>query len=139
MIFITLTQPLRMGVILIVQTLVVAITIYYTFKTTWLAIMLILVITGGLMVSFIYVCTLVPAEPTSRAITWFFPRALIPAVPITALYLTRFTPTKFYSPLRLYTVRSINGTITIILILLITLLVIRSNTVQIKSPLRSFY
>ena len=92
------------------------------------------------MVSFIYVCTLIPSEPTYYHLTWFYPLFILPFF---ILLLSNKLDLLFrnyiiYKPLNLFNYRTIYFTIIIILILLITLLVISSNTLQIKTPMRSF-
>ena len=125
---------------LILQTLFLSVISYSIIKFNWISIIVILIIAGGLMVSFIYVCTLIPSEPTYFHLTWFYPLFILPFFILVLnnksdLILRNNAISK---PLTLFNYSAVYFTIIIILILLITLLVISSNTLQIKTPMRSF-
>lgn len=138
--FILLTQPLTMRLLLTLQTIVIRIAIYIVTKNIWMSLTLVLVIVGGLMISFVYVSSLIPAEPYSRTLIWLSPIVIIPFITIC------FKPTQFqlpfsfveFTPIDLYNNTTFSATIIVITILIITLLVICSNTLQVKSPMRSY-
>lgn len=93
------------------------------------------------MVSFIYVCTLIPSEPSYYKITWFYPIIILPFI-ILIINIKRDINNDIFinfKPLILFNMSTIIFTIILIVILLLTLLVIRSNTLQLKTPMRSFF
>jgi len=49
-----------------IQTVFSRFFIYWLTKHVWMSLTLILVIVGGLMISFVYVSSLIPAEPYTR-------------------------------------------------------------------------
>ena len=101
---------------------------------------LILVIVGGLMISFVYVSSLIPSEPYSRTFIWFSPIILIPFITIclnpTQIFI--YDKNLEFIPLLLFNNITYIATIIIITILIITLLIVCTNTLQIKCPMRSY-
>ena len=99
-----------------------------------------LVIVGGLMISFVYVCSLIPSEPYRRNTIWIIPLLIIP------LFILIFEEFFYYagnyrfefSPIALYNRNTYITTILIISILVITLLVVCINTLQVKCPMRLY-
>nr|YP_003162795.1 NADH dehydrogenase subunit 6 [Ramulus hainanense]ACH78291.1 NADH dehydrogenase subunit 6 [Ramulus hainanense] len=58
--FIMMKHPLSMGVIIIMQTIIIALTTGMMFKTFWFSYILFLMYVGGMMVLFIYMTSLMP-------------------------------------------------------------------------------
>nr|YP_009406924.1 NADH dehydrogenase subunit 6 [Typhlatya pearsei]ASA39447.1 NADH dehydrogenase subunit 6 [Typhlatya pearsei] len=62
-IFTKIVHPLAMGVILLIQTSIIAFLVTYILKTTWFSYILFLIFLGAMLVLFIYVASLAPNEP----------------------------------------------------------------------------
>jgi len=129
-----------MRLLLTVQTIIVSVFIYFVFKNIWMSLTLILVIVGGLIISFVYVSSLIPSEPYSRTFIWFSPIVLIPFITICLNPTQLFLDNKNleFIPLLLFNNITYLATIIIITILIITLLIVCTNTLQIKCPMRSY-
>jgi len=129
-----------MRLLLTIQTIITGIFIYFIFKNIWMSLTLILVIVGGLMISFVYVSSLIPSEPYSRTFIWFSPIILIPFITIclnpTQIFI--YDKNLEFIPLLLFNNITYIATIIIITILIITLLIVCTNTLQIKCPMRSY-
>ena len=104
-----------------------------------MALTLTLVIVGGLMISFVYVSSLMPAEPYTRTFTWISPVILLPFFVIcfkqTSIYWINIIE---YTPISIFNTETFIGSLLIITILIITLLIVCINTLQVKCPMRSF-
>ena len=99
-----------------------------------------LVIVGGLMISFVYVCSLIPSEPYRRNIFWVIPFLVIPIFILISEKFFHFLRNYNleFSPIILYNSNTYTTTILIIRILVITLLVVCINTLQVKCPMRLY-
>jgi len=91
------------------------------------------------MISFVYVSSLIPSEPYTRQFVRFLPIVIVPFI---FLILKPFIPLKRgaleYSPVNLVNNNTYLGTLVIVGVLLITLLVVCINTLQVKTPMRSY-
>ena len=129
-----------MSLIMTIQTIFIRLFIYLFSKNIWMSLTLTLVIVGGLMISFVYVCSLIPSEPYSRNITWIIPLLVIPIIIL--IFENFFYYAGDYnfefSPLVLYNRNTYITTILIISILVLTLLVVCINTLQVKCPMRLY-
>lgn len=105
-----------------------------------MALTLTLVIVGGLMISFVYVSSLIPAEPYTRVFMWISPVVFIPFLTLCLLNIQRqfFFNRLEYTPVNLFNINTYRGTIVVVRILIITLLIVCINTLQVKRPLRSY-
>lgn len=105
-----------------------------------MALTLTLVIVGGLMISFVYVSSLIPAEPYTRTFMWISPVVLIPFLFLCISFLsTQFVNYSIeFTPVTLFNYNIYLGTILVVGILIITLLIVCVNTLQVKSPMRSY-
>jgi len=105
-----------------------------------MALTLTLVIVGGLMISFVYVRSLIPAEPYTRAYTWLLPLVIIPFILIifNSMYNIFSLELLEFRPINLFNSTTYGGTILVVGILIITLLIVCVNTLQIKRPMRSY-
>nr|YP_009406950.1 NADH dehydrogenase subunit 6 [Typhlatya galapagensis]ASA39473.1 NADH dehydrogenase subunit 6 [Typhlatya galapagensis] len=64
-IFTKITHPLAMGTTLLIQTVIIAVLVSFSLKTTWFSYILFLIFLGAMLVLFIYVASLAPNEPFS--------------------------------------------------------------------------
>lgn len=139
-IFITLSQPFTLSIIMTVQTVFSRLFIYFYTKHVWMSLTLILVIVGGLMISFVYVRSLIPAEPYTRTFIWITPVVVIPFI---VLFLN-FINYKFYKfrlefvPNSIFNSATYWGILFIVWVLIITLLIVCVNTLRVKTPMRSY-
>lgn len=106
-----------------------------------MSLVLILVIVGGLMISFIYICSLIPNEPFIRNSLWLTP-LIIFLIMIGLILPSRFkfnlTFTESFHPLTLIRRNTLISVLFIVLILILALLVVCTNTLQVKNPMRTF-
>ena len=123
-----------------VQTVITSILLYVYIKNVWMALSLTLVIVGGLMISFVYVSSLIPAEPYTRTFMWISPVVFIPFLLIcTSSISTQFINYSVeFTPVNLFNYSIYLGTILVVSILIVTLLIVCINTLQVKSPMRSY-
>ena len=105
-----------------------------------MALTLVLVIVGGLMISFVYVSSLIPAEPYTRTFMWFSPVVLVPflLVSLRSLGTQLINYSVEFTPVNIFNYSIYLGTILVVGILIITLLIVCVNTLQVKSPMRSY-
>ena len=138
-IFFSLSHPFSLRLIVTVQTLFARLFIWWYKRIVWIALILTLIIVGGLMISFVYVSSLIPSEPYTRQFVRFLPIVIVPFI---FLILKPFIPLKRgaleYSPVNLVNNNTYLGTLVIVGVLLITLLVVCINTLQVKTPMRSY-
>ena len=137
--FAIFTQPLTMGLIIIIQTILIAfITFTYT-KLSWYSLILVIVIAGALLITFIYVAVLIPAEPHARRSLWSLPVILPPAILLIisapSNLLINLTTTL---PTPLFYKSSIPITLILVSLLLLALLIVVHNTYYLKGPMRSY-
>jgi len=92
------------------------------------------------MISFVYVRSLIPAEPYTRTFIWIAPVVVIPFF----LFFFNFLSYKFYKfrvefiPNRIFNINNYWGILFIVWILIITLLIVCINTLRVKTPMRSY-
>merc|ERR1712002_1214774 len=138
-VFFSLSHPFSLRLIVTLQTLLTSLYIYRHKRIIWIALILTLIIVGGLMISFVYVSSLIPSEPYTRQFVRFLPIVIVPFI---FLILKPFIPLKRgaleYSPVNLVNNNTYLGTLVIVGVLLITLLVVCINTLQVKTPMRSY-
>ena len=139
MIFFSLSHPFSLRLIVTIQTLLARLYIWWYKRITWIALILTLIIVGGLMISFVYVSSLIPSEPYTRQFVRFLPIVLVPFIFLILkplVFLKRGVLE--YSPVNLINNNTYLGTLVVVGILLITLLVVCINTLQVKTPMRSY-
>nr|YP_009693794.1 NADH dehydrogenase subunit 6 [Bittacus strigosus]QEI03717.1 NADH dehydrogenase subunit 6 [Bittacus strigosus] len=91
MIFLTMNHPLAMGLILLMQTIVIALITGMIAKTFWFSYILFLVFLGGMLVLFIYMTSLASNEMFSFSSTqMFFTITLIFISFILSFFLDKF-------------------------------------------------
>jgi len=123
-----------------VQTVFSRFFIYWLTKHVWMSLTLILVIVGGLMISFVYVSSLIPAEPYTRTFIWVSPVVIIPLI-ILIITFVNYQVFKYlldFIPINIFNRGTFWGTLFIVGILIITLLIVCVNTLRVKSPMRSY-
>nr|YP_009406937.1 NADH dehydrogenase subunit 6 [Typhlatya iliffei]ASA39460.1 NADH dehydrogenase subunit 6 [Typhlatya iliffei] len=153
-VFTSITHPLAMGLILLIQTVVIAALMTFTLKTSWFSYILFLIFLGAMLVLFIYVATLAPNESLSLSyvmitvmilslflgalITPLDPFLLTHAVFIenapSQMNLTATATTISLNPM--YNLSSMKMTLFLILYLLLTLVVVVKITATHFGPLR---
>ena len=113
---------------------------FLVYKTSWLSFVLILIIIGGLMISFIYISSLIPYEPVSRLFVWLIPFIFIPVLNIILNYKLKLVHMNLNLnlPRIIFENSTLWGMLFIVIILVLTLFVVCLNTYQLKSPLRTF-
>lgn len=137
--FATFTQPLSMGLTLIAQTIITSYILFKLTKMSWYAYILVIVLVGGLLVTFIYVAVLIPAEPHARRSLWSLPVILPTATLLTLTASKSFTSNLTWtSPTIIYSKRSIIITVILITLLLLALIIVVNNTYSLKGPMRSY-
>nr|YP_009512684.1 NADH dehydrogenase subunit 6 [Vargula tsujii]AXJ93389.1 NADH dehydrogenase subunit 6 [Vargula tsujii] len=137
--FATFTQPLSIGLTLIIQTLITSYMLFKLTKMSWYAYMLVMVLVGGLLVTFMYVAVLMPAEPHARRSLWSLPVMMPTAVMLTTTASNSFTyAATWASPAMIYSKSSILITIMLIMLLLLALMIVVNNTYSLKGPMRSY-
>jgi len=92
------------------------------------------------MISFVYVSSLIPSEPYTRQFVRFLPVVLVPFIFLVLKPVIKFFNRGVleYSPVNLINNNTYLGTLVIVGVLLVTLLVVCINTLQVKTPMRSF-
>ena len=123
-----------------IQTIITRLYLYIVTKNIWISLTLILVIVGGLMISFVYVSSLIPAEPYTRAFVWISPVVIFPfIIVIINNIIFQFTKNILeFVPINLFNSKTLWGTLLVVRILIITLLIVCVNTLSVKSPMRSY-
>lgn len=123
-----------------IQTVFTSLYIYYISKNVWISLTLILVIVGGLMISFVYVSSLIPAEPYTRTFIWVSPVVIIPfcILLINGMKYQFIGGDLEYTPINLFNSKTYWGILLIVGVLIVTLLIVCVNTLSIKSPMRSY-
>ena len=139
-VFFSLSHPFSLRLIVTLQTLFTSLYIYSHKRIIWIALILTLIIVGGLMISFVYVSSLIPSEPYTRQFVRFLPVVLVPFIflilkPVIKMFERGVLE---YSPVNLINSNTYLGTLVIVGVLLITLLVVCINTLQVKTPMRSY-
>nr|ASS30660.1 NADH dehydrogenase subunit 6 [Gastroptychus investigatoris] len=71
MLFLTLTHPLSIGCVLLIQTILVSITVGLVNKTFWFSYILVLIFLGGMLILFIYVASLASNEKFNFNMQYF--------------------------------------------------------------------
>nr|YP_009654183.1 NADH dehydrogenase subunit 6 [Cypridina dentata]QCG82523.1 NADH dehydrogenase subunit 6 [Cypridina dentata] len=137
--FATFTQPLSMGLALIAQSIITSYMLFKLTKMSWYAYMLVMVLVGGLLVTFMYVAVLMPAEPHARRSLWSLPIMLPTATLLTAAASKSFTGNLTWaSPAIMYSKSSMIITVMLITLLLLALMMVVNNTYSLKGPMRSY-
>nr|YP_009442881.1 NADH dehydrogenase subunit 6 [Typhlatya miravetensis]SCN12529.1 NADH dehydrogenase subunit 6 [Typhlatya miravetensis] len=152
--FTKITHPLAMGVILLIQTSLIAMMMTFTLKTTWFSYILFLIFLGAMLVLFIYVASLAPNEPLS--LSFFMITLMITGIIFSTLTMTldpflvshpipngssilNFPNNLNFTNLSLntmYNTNSMKMTLFLILYLLLTLVVVVKITATHFGPLR---
>nr|YP_009407054.1 NADH dehydrogenase subunit 6 [Typhlatya arfeae]ASA39603.1 NADH dehydrogenase subunit 6 [Typhlatya arfeae] len=152
--FTKIIHPLAMGVILLIQTSLIAMMMTFTLKTTWFSYILFLIFLGAMLVLFIYVASLAPNEPLS--LSYMMITLMITGIILSTLtvvldpFLMSYPilngssilefPNNFnFTNLSLYTMynmTSMKMTLFLILYLLLTLVVVVKITATHFGPLR---
>merc|ERR1712055_368032 len=133
-IFVFIRQPFVLSLILTLQTLLLAIYYYVLIKNIWLTLILILVVIGGLMITFVYISSLVTSEINTRGYL---------LLPFTLFYLLfNFKLINYiysdFLPFNIFNVNNYLRVVMMIILIVVALFVVCSNTLSNKSPLRSF-
>nr|BCO38779.1 NADH dehydrogenase subunit 6 [Vargula hilgendorfii]BCO38805.1 NADH dehydrogenase subunit 6 [Vargula hilgendorfii]BCO38857.1 NADH dehydrogenase subunit 6 [Vargula hilgendorfii] len=137
--FATFTQPLSMGLTLIAQTIITSYILFKLTKMSWYAYILVIVLVGGLLVTFIYVAVLMPSEPHARRSLWSLPVVLPTALLLVISSSKSFTNSMTWaSPAIIYSKSSVIITIILITLLLLALIIVVNNTYSLKGPMRSY-
>merc|ERR1712080_431143 len=125
--FIVFSQPLILRLLLTLQTLFIRLFLFLVYKTTWLSFVLVLIIIGGLMISFIYISSLIPF-------------IFIPVFTIILNYKLKLVHTNLHLnlPRIIFESSTLWGMLFVVVILVLTLFVVCLNIYQLKSPLRTF-
>nr|AGY61330.1 NADH dehydrogenase subunit 6 [Halocaridina rubra] len=153
-VFIKIKHPLTMGLMLLAQTVIIAVYINSILKTSWFSYILFLIFLGAMLVLFIYVTSLAPNEPfyfsNSSAII-FLSAALLSVTflmidPIFKLYPVNLTPSSITTSemfssnsallCDMYNLSTMKMTLFLILYLLLTLVVVVKITSTHFGPLR---
>nr|BDL61399.1 NADH dehydrogenase subunit 6 [Percnon planissimum] len=152
--FTQLSHPLSMGLVLLMQTTLIAITVGLSTYTFWFSYILFLVFLGGMLVLFIYVASLASNEPFSFSLFPSFLFSLLPIMIILSitytmsdllmtLSISSLAPSSMFSFLSsqiiiswIYNTPSMAFTIFIISYLLLMLVVVVKITTLYKGPLR---
>jgi len=123
-----------------IQTVITRFFVYWITKHVWMSLTLILVIVGGLMISFVYVSSLIPAEPYTRTFIWVSPVVIIPFLVLIVNFINYKVTNSVldFIPLNIFNTRTFWGTLFIVGILIITLLIVCVNTLRVKRPMRSY-
>jgi NADH-ubiquinone oxidoreductase chain 6 len=139
-VFFSLSHPFSLRLIVTLQTLFTSLYIYSHKRIIWIALILTLIIVGGLMISFVYVSSLIPSEPYTRQFVRFLPVVLVPFIFLILKPMIKMFERGVleYSPVNLINSNTYLGTLVIVGVLLITLLVVCINTLQVKTPMRSY-
>nr|AGY61265.1 NADH dehydrogenase subunit 6 [Halocaridina rubra] len=153
-VFIKIKHPLTMGLMLLAQTVIIAVYINSVLKTSWFSYILFLIFLGAMLVLFIYVTSLAPNEPfyfSSSSAIIFLSAALLSVTflmidPIFKLYpvnlsLSSITTSEMFSSnsallCDMYNLSTMKMTLFLILYLLLTLVVVVKITSTHFGPLR---
>nr|YP_009406911.1 NADH dehydrogenase subunit 6 [Typhlatya taina]ASA39434.1 NADH dehydrogenase subunit 6 [Typhlatya taina] len=153
-VFTKITHPLAMGVILLIQTAIIAFLTTFFLKTTWFSYILFLIFLGAMLVLFIYVASLAPNEPLylSHLMVAIISLSVLSSMfiflldPIILSYLTFIENNTLHlcstiSPMTMstspmYNLSSMKMTLFLILYLLLTLLIVVKITTTHFGPLR---
>nr|YP_009525749.1 NADH dehydrogenase subunit 6 [Orithyia sinica]AXS67523.1 NADH dehydrogenase subunit 6 [Orithyia sinica] len=152
LLFTRLTHPLSMGLTLLSQTTMIALSAGIPMLSFWFSYILFLIFLGGMLVLFIYVASLASNESFHFSVNIFFTYATLLAMmmltlllldPLTTMNSTSLPISSFSSNLTtpsmiswIYNTPSMMFTVYIILYLLLTLIVVVKITNLLKGPLR---
>uniref|UniRef100_UPI003001692A NADH dehydrogenase subunit 6 n=1 Tax=Tachina sobria TaxID=3118448 RepID=UPI003001692A len=159
MVFLNMKHPLAMGLILLIQTTLISLTLGLMSKTFWFSYILFLVFIGGMLVLFIYVTSLASNEMFSFSIKLMMISMLIIFIMMTSMYFLDKTMLMQYKNLEMNSIYNMNSYImenslslnklynyptnilTILLMnyLLITLIAVVKITKLFKGPLRPMF
>nr|QHQ98557.1 NADH dehydrogenase subunit 6 [Parasitus wangdunqingi] len=128
------SHPISLIVLLIMSTLMASLFISNFLKSSWLSMIFILVMLGGMLILFIYIASLASNEPfTKNKIVYMAPFMLF--LPVSKLsYFSNFNENQLFS---LFNSNSSFNNYVAIIYLLLTLLVVVEIISCYKSPLRS--
>nr|BDL61489.1 NADH dehydrogenase subunit 6 [Arcotheres sp. GK-2022] len=151
LLFTQLSHPLAMGLILLIQTTLISLSIGFSTFSFWVSYILFLIFLGGMLILFIYIASLASNEYFSFSI---FNLILSSSIVTMLMFVLNFTDQMFFStptlissslnfsmstPLSInwiYNTPLMNFTIFIILYLLLTLIVVVKIINLFKGPLR---
>lgn len=145
LILITLCHPLSLGLILIIQTVIIAITVGYIIISFLFAYIITIIILRGALVLFIYIARIARNEKFNVSFIMLFMRLFIIILTIRFIYLYNNELTEYnfsYEQIRLIKIfnsKTSGITLIIIIYLLITIIAV-SNIARVKEgPLRVNY
>jgi len=92
------------------------------------------------MISFVYVSSLIPAEPYTRTFIWVSPIVIIPLIVLIINFVNYqvFKSLLDFIPISIFNRGTFWGTLFIVGILIVTLLIVCVNTLRVKRPMRSY-
>jgi len=141
--FINSSHPITIIAVILAQTLLICINMWFILNTSWFSYILFLIFLGGLIVLFVYTVRLASNEKFSIKIKRIV-RVISPLILITVLYLININQqveqtqaVRVKSFYRIYSIRIIRITISTILYLLLTLVVVVKITSKFKGPIRN--
>lgn len=151
-VFTRLTHPLSIGLTLLIQTILVALSAGVSTYSFWFSYILFIIFLGGILVLFIYVSSLASNEFFSFSFARFFAYFLLSLTISLTLIFSDLIPNSFFTSLPsssnnistttpfivswIYSDTSIVFTLFIVLYLLLTLIVVVKITNLFKGPLR---
>nr|QHQ98493.1 NADH dehydrogenase subunit 6 [Microdiplogynium sp. XFX] len=133
--FYSTQHPIIMLVILIILTLIMSLYMSLILKTTWIPLIIILVMLGGMLILFMYIASLSPNEIFLKNKAFF----IIPPIMLMPLQNSNFITHQFNMNIwyKLFDSISMMTTILTLLYLLLSLIVIMNILKVVKAPVRS--